>query len=113
MADNSQNTYAGGGDPVIAPSGNSFLDSFSNLANVLTSTAAKGYALYDSIAEREALRKINARNAANPPQQATPSYQVYSPADFFSNPELVQKAVLTAGTLSLVLAGAFYLWKKA
>ena len=112
MADNEQNTYAGGAGPVVAPVGNSILDAFGKLASVAIQTAGGVYGVYDSIKERELAREIAKANATQPPQQAMPASAVNSPADYFSEPQRVQVAIISAASIAMLLTAGILIFKR-
>lgn len=104
MADNEQNTYAGGAGAVTAPTGNGFLDSFLRLANI----AAVGVGIYEDSQDRSAAREIELANATNPPLQTLPASQANSPIDYLSNPQSIQ-AMLFYG-VSFIVIGGLSIW---
>lgn len=108
MADNEQNTYAGGAGALTAPTGNSIFDSFLRLANV----AAVGLGTYEDIQDRRAAREIQIANETRPPQQAMPASQSNSPADYLSNSASIQSVIFYGVALSVIGFGSFWALKK-
>lgn len=112
MADNEQNTYSGGGGALVAPTGNGILDSFLRLADVAVTKAGSYYGVYDSIRERELAAEIARRNAVNPPQQTMPARMAFSPADYLSNPQNVQRSFIFAGVGIILAVTTVYAFRK-
>lgn len=104
MANNEQNTYAGGGAPITANTGNGFLDGFLKLANVGIDVASAGYGIYQDKQDRELAREIEKINATRPPMQALPASQANSPAQYMSDPQNIQ-ALLFYGISFVVIGG--------
>ena len=100
MANNEQNTYAGGNGALQAPSGNSFLDLFYGLANV----GITGYGVYEDSRDRKVAREIELANATRPPIQPMPASQANSPADYMSNPQSTQ-AMIFYGVAFILIGG--------
>ena len=107
---NNQNTIAGtaNGGNLVTDVGNSFLNAIGSLSNIVATSAGAVGSMSESItAARLALQQ-----AVNPPQQSTPQTQINSAADFYSDPARVQKALMIAGILSVVIFGGYYVIKK-
>ena len=104
MANNEQNTYAGGGAAIAAPTGNSIFDNFLKLANV----AVAGVGSYEDIQDRRAAREIKLLNAAQAPRQALPASQANSPGDYLSNPQSIQALFFYGASFALI--GGLSLW---
>lgn len=103
MADNEQNTFAGGEGAVTAPTGNGILDGFLKLAAVAT----QGLTTYEDLQDRRAAREIMIANETNPPRQSLPASQA-AVTNGFNSAENIQ-AMLFFG-LSFVAIGALSIW---
>ena len=108
MADNEQNTYAGGAGDLVRSTGNGFLDLFSKLASV----AVTGVGAYEDVQDRRAAREIELANSVNPPQQALPASQANSPAGYLSNANSVQSMLLFGAGVLLIGGLSFWAMKK-
>jgi len=104
VQDNVQNTYSGGGEPIVAPTGNAFLDLLGGLANV----GVKGLDVYEDIQDRRAARDIERMNAAKAPiQDKTPS-RITSISDDLSNPRSIQAMAFYG--IGFIVIGGLTIW---
>lgn len=110
MATNAQNTVAGtsNGGNLIAPVGNWFLEQLGALSNVVAVGADQIGSLSTSIQAA----KLAIQQTVNPPMQTAPATNITSAADYMSDPDRVQKALMIAAVGSILLVGGFYLIKK-
>lgn len=110
---NNQNTQIAGAGNLIPLTGNPVLDKIFGAANVAVTGAANLYGVYDTYAERLAQREIAKANATKTPEQSLPANQANSPADYLSVPDRAKTAFVYAGLGALLIAGGFFLYKKA
>lgn len=108
-----QNTsMAGGGVELLPKTGNAVLDAIFGAANVGVTGVVNAYGLYATAKDREAARKISLLNAKTMANQSLPATEADSVVTL-TQPEQIQKLFIYGAVASLLLAGAFYIYKKA
>ena len=113
MLQDTQNTsLPNNSGALINPTGNSVLDAIFGAANVAVTGVTNAYSLYATLKDREAARDIAKYNARVEAQQSLPASQANGIVTL-SQPEQIQKLFIYGGVASLLLAGAFFLYKKA